>query len=286
MEILNLTSSNYSMFSSFLNPNHFKSLQLIDANLWGIGLVDYTRPIGTLIADINFDNKSAVITHLVVNDEENAHQFIMQLYNEAKNYFEKIGFLLTEITITVNSKSDDFINILTNQGWNGNVQGIDKYVLDFNRIQQDEWLWNLKTPTNLSVVPWNQRVNEIFTKAISSKNKFDNHVYPFVQNLGVIDEEFSFALLHEGDIVGWCIAERVAQNMILLPHSYVKRLPATRLGGGGMLVYAPVVKKAREKNMFVTFFTDVDNASMQNIINRRFKECIIQKKLLVRLVKK
>jgi len=65
--------------------------------------------------------------------------------------------------------------------------------------------------------------------------------------------------------------------MILLPHSYVKRLPATKLGGGGMLVYAPVVKRAIEENMFVTFFTDVDNASMQNIINRRFKECIIQK---------
>lgn len=286
MELLNLTSSNYSLFLSFLNPNHFKRLQLMDASLWGIGLVNHTRPIGILIADINFDNKSAAITHLVVNDEENAHHFVMQLYNEAENYFKRIGFLITEITITMNSKSDDFINILTNQGWHGNVQGIDKYVLDFNRIQQNEWLGNLKIPSSLTVVPWSQHVSEIFRKAISNKNKFDDHVYPFVQNIGVVDEEFSFALFLEEDLVGWCIAERVAQNMILLPHSYVKRLPVTRAGGGGMLVYAPVVKRAIEENVFVTFFTDVDNTSMQNIINRRFKECIIQKKLLVRLVKK
>ncbi|MEG0260515.1 MAG: hypothetical protein RR595_11305 [Lysinibacillus sp.] len=285
MEILNLTSNNYRKFSSLLNPNHFKRLQLIDPTIWGIGLVDHTRPIGTLIVDINLDNKSAAITHLVVKDEENAHQFIMQLYNEAEIYFEKIGFLITEITITMNGESDEFVNQLTNQGWNGHVQSIDKYVLDFNRIQQDEWLWNFKIPTNLSVVPWSQHVNEIFKDAISIKNKFDDHVYPFVQSLGVIDEEFSFALFLKGDLVGWCIAERVAQNMILLPHAYVKRLPATRIGGGGMLVFAPVVKKARAENMFVTFFTNVDNAPMQNVINRRFKECILQKKLLVHLVR-
>lgn len=141
-------------------------------------------------------------------------------------------------------------------------------------------------PPNLSVVPWNREVNEIFTEAISIKDKFDDHVYPFVQNLGVIDEEYSFALFFDGDLVGWCIAERVAQNMIILPHSYVKRLPVTRRAGGGLLVYAPVVQKTRAENMYVIFFTNVDNAPMQNIINRRFKECIIQKELLARFVKK
>lgn len=257
----------------------------MDRDLWGIGLVDNTRPIGILLAEVNSNSKSVAITHFVVNDDGNSHKFVMRLYKEAEMHFDNNGFLMTELTITMNSKSDEIINSLTNQGWHGNVQGIDKYVLDFNQIQQDEWLSNLKIPTNLSVVPWNQHVNELFTEAISIKNKFDDHVYPFVQNLGVIDEEYSFALFLEGDLVGWCIAERVAQNMIILPHSYVKRLPATRMAGGGMLVYAPVVQKARAENMFVTFFTNVDNTSMQNIINRRFKECIIQKKLLVRLVK-
>jgi len=45
-------------------------------------------------------------------------------------------------------------------------------------------------------------VSEIFREAIANKNKFDDQVYPFVQNLGVIDEEFSFALFLERDLVG------------------------------------------------------------------------------------
>lgn len=277
---MNLTATNYFLFQAFLNPNHFDRLQSMDPTLWGIGLIEHELPVGILLADVDHAFKTATITQVVAND---APHVVEKLFDHAESHFHAEGISITKITITMKGEGDQIVHLFSNKGWRKNPQILNKYIVDLKKMKQSDWVHTLKKPDNLSIVPWNSRVNEIFQNAVRQTKHLDESVLPFVRNLGVIAEDYSFALFDEEELMGWCLCGQVAQNMLLSPHSYVKRTATTR--PGGMLLYAELVKKAIKDNMYVTFFANVDNHSMQNVINRRFKESVIQKNTMIEFVR-
>ncbi|QSB12301.1 hypothetical protein JTI58_12110 [Lysinibacillus fusiformis] len=282
MEIVKLSVENYLLFSPYLNPNHFQRFEDGDDLFWGFGLVEGHVPYGVLLAELSSTN-SVSITHFEVAQDAQSTTYLERLLDHTERQINQNDLVITNMTVNSPIESSSVEELFRKKGWSQESQVINQYIVDFKLMQRSEWVWSLKKPENIAIQTWDDEVEQAFKRAVHIEEKFDDFVLPLVSNLGVIDDQYSFVLTVDGEIMGWCFCERVAKNMLLSPMSYVKRTPATRLGA--MLLYSELVKKALETDMYVTFFANVDNLYMQNIINRRFKECIIQKKPIMHLFK-
>ncbi|MCP1143674.1 hypothetical protein [Lysinibacillus endophyticus] len=282
MEIVKLSVENYLLFSPYLNPNHFQRFEDCDELFWGFGLVEGHAPYGVLLAEL-YSVNNASITHFEVVQDEQHIIYLERLFDYAESQLQQNSVVLTNMRLNVPFEIVSVEGLFRKKGWSKESEAVNQYIIDFKKMQCNEWVWSLKKPENIAIQKWDVQIERAFKRAVHIEEKFNDFVLPLVDNLGVIDEQYSFVLTVDGEIMGWCLCERVAKNMLLSPMSYVERTPATRLGA--MLLYAELVKKALETDMYVTFFANVDNFNMQNIINRRFRECIIQKKTIIHFSK-
>ncbi|WP_100401535.1 hypothetical protein [Bacillus sp. FJAT-42315] len=278
-EVIEVNHTNFLSFQRFLLPGHFQQLQSADSTVWGLGAVSEGVPVGILLTKLDIHLKTASIVHFLVRDYQHSIAALEQLLNTAEQLLAKKGFTCIDATVTVDEEIEVISDLFAKKGWCTNPQIVNKYIMDMKKMQNNDWVWGLETPAHLNIVHWTPVIEKEFKQRILNQEIGDPVIIPYLKDLHKIDGEYSFVLYASGELAGWCICEKIAQNMVLSINSYVKKSAATRLGG--MLLYAELVKKALEHNTYITFFTHKNNKNMQNIIRRRFKESTIHKTTLI-----
>lgn len=265
MKTVEITTHNYVLFQHLLAPAFLKPLQLADPTLWGVGLLKDSVPIGVLLAKVDVEAKTAKIVHLVVRTQQAYVDAIEDLMDVAEYSLGKRRLEITDVLVTLDRDVEAVRDVFFNRGWKARPQIVKKYVMDIQKIERAEWMWELERPSHLEILPW--------SVAVERNDVENSFVKKRVQNVTAVDADSSFALYASGVLVGWCLCEKVARNMLLSSSMYVERSVATRLGG--LLLFAEFAKKVWDDKLYVTFFVHADNKNLLNSVSRRFRECII-----------
>ncbi|MED4455960.1 hypothetical protein [Metabacillus fastidiosus] len=249
----------------------------------GFGAVFDNKPVGLSLIKLDHLLNRAHLFHFVISHEEYKIDIIQSLLEKTESSLKERSLVLFEVTITISEMVKEVRELFSQYGWGKSPQITRKYIVDIQGIQNNEWVWQLNQPDKLRVVQWSSAEEDSIDQLILNNNCWFPSVFSPNYESDYIDSEYSFALYADGELAGWIICEKVAINMLLCKNVYVKKSSDTRLGG--ILLMATLIKQIEEKNMFVTFFVEENNISMENIIRRRLEKGIIQEINLLSFIK-
>ncbi|MNR92020.1 Acetyltransferase (GNAT) family protein [compost metagenome] len=132
-------------------------------------------------------------------------------------------------------------SLLSGAGWSEPVVRQHFFRADLARLQAAPWIQETRAPKGYEIFPWTElsaRDEADLRRAQQEEPWFPELLSPF-QDADLFEAAGSVGLRHQGRVVGWMIAHRIAPNLLRYSHLFVAKEHQS-FGRGVALVAAAV----------------------------------------------
>jgi GNAT superfamily N-acetyltransferase len=224
-------------------------------------------PAGLIVVQRNLEQNMAEVISLFVAKSYRQLGLGTALIRRMESYLQETDCIRMRVTYYAGKMITPVLeSFLHSNGWSPSFVEGKVYKAD-KRISDAPWLKKIGLPASMSAHFW----SEISDTEKSKLRSLENVLYPSFlspfKTEHVMEKSNSLVLKVKGEIMGWCITYRIAEDTILYDSVFV--VPEYHLSGCAFMLMSRTILLQLDQDIpYAMFAVNTDTLSMGKIVDR------------------
>ena len=229
-------------FGSFRQLLHAPS----NGAVLALGASKGNEPVGLALAHLDASTASAELLSLFVAKDSRREGIGRALLARLDAELKAAGIRSVQAVYTNGKPSTPALEaLLADAGWSEPIVRQHFFRADLAQLQSAPWIQEMRTPKGYEIFPWTELKAHEEAELLRSQAEdpwFPELLSPF-QDAELFEAAGSVGLRHQGRVVGWMIAHRIAPSLLRYSHLYVAK--EHQSFGRGVALVAHAVRGVR-----------------------------------------
>lgn len=184
------------------------------------------KPVGLALAHLDAPSASAELLSLFVAPESRRQGVGRALLARLDAELAAAGIRSVQAVYTNGKASTPALEaLLAGAGWAEPIVRQHFFRADLAQLQSAPWIQEMRTPRGYEIFPWAELTAREEAELLRTQAEvpwFPDLLSPF-QDAELFEAAGSMGLRHQGRVVGWMIAHRIAPNLLRYSHLFVAK---------------------------------------------------------------